>query len=69
MLETDGSLHERCSLELRYEHGRALLRAGGEPIRGFWCEQHGQWTYEWPISVEWTWADGTTTKQQLRNKK
>jgi hypothetical protein len=29
------------------------------PFRAFFCLTHGQWMYEKPVSVEYTWTDGS----------
>lgn len=26
-----------------------------QPLKGFWCATHGQWTYVHPVKVTWTY--------------
>ena len=35
------------------------------PIHYLWCATHGQWASESPVSVTFTWDDGTTSEYKL----
>lgn len=53
---------EDCDLEFKYEKASGTL---SNVYRAFWCKTHGQWCYERPVSVVWTWADNTTSSPSI----
>jgi len=53
--------HVDCALEFRYEEkGRA------QGYRAYWCAKHQQWTYEYPVKVTFTYADGSSVDADER---
>lgn len=47
-----------CDLEFRGQWRQ------GKPHRKWWCNSHGQWCYEYPVTRVVVWEDGTLTKLQ-----
>jgi len=31
-------------------------------VKAYFCKTHQQWAYEFPVSVQITWPDGTTSQ-------
>ena len=53
--------HDRnCQIE---DYG--IKWSNGKPMQHIWCATHGQWAHETPISVSYTFEDGTVASRSL----
>lgn len=59
--------HETCSVgRQRHQKCEVQYRGVDSHCRSYFCTVHQQWTYEFPISVIYVYADGRNYEKKRR---